>query len=355
MVWLKKLSKLQITVIAILIAGAGGLLAVCFSAATRPSTVAAAGDTAAITKNVVAGPGLVEPESENVQVGSELAGKLKDVLADEGDHVKKEQVLAILVNDDYRAQVEASRGQVAQAEAAYEKVLNGARPQERREYLAAMQQAEIVQANAQTDFERNQKLFAAGVISREAMDHAQRDLTVAEDQHEAAKQQYHLVDDRSRTEDIDAAKAQLAMARAQLADNEAVYAKTFLRAPFDGTILRKHHRTGESVTNSSVTADPVFTMGDVTSLRVRVDVDETDVSRVADGQRAYVTAQAYPGKKFWGHVVRVAGQLGHKNVRTDEPKEKVDTKILETLVQMDPGTELPVGLRVDAYIQTLAQ
>lgn len=38
--------------------------------------------------------------------------------------------------------------------------------------------------------------------------------------------------------------------------------------------------------------------------------------------------------------------------QTDEPKEKVDTKILETLVQMDPGTELPVGLRVDAYIET---
>ena len=355
MVGLKKLSKLQMTVIAILIAGSGGLLAVRFSAATKPSTVAAAGDTPVITKDVVAGPGLVEPVSENVQVGSELAGKLKDVLVDEGDRVKKGQVLAVLVNDDYRAQVEASRGQVEQAEATYEKVLNGARPQERKQYLAAMQQAEIVKANAQTDFERNQKLFAVGVISREVMDHAQRDLKVAEDQYEAAKQQYHLVDDRSRQEDIDAAKAQLEMARAQLSGNEAVYAKTFLRAPFDGTILRKHHRTGESVTNSSVTSDPVFTMGDVASLRVRVDVDETDVSRVADGQRVYVTAQAYPGKKFWGHVVRVAGQLGHKNVRTDEPKEKVDTKILETLVQMDPDTALPVGLRVDAYIQTIAQ
>jgi multidrug resistance efflux pump len=230
-------------------------------------------------------------------------------------------------------------------------VLNGARPQERKEYFAGMQQAETVETNARSDFDRNQKLFEAGIISREAMDHAQRDITVAEDQYESAKQQYHLVDDRSRSEDIASAKAQLDTARAQLADNDAIYAKTFLRAPFDGTILRKHHRTGESITNSSVTADPVFTMGDVASLRVRVDVDETDVSRVADGQRVYVTAQAYPGRKFWGHVTRVAGQLGHKNLRTDEPKEKVDTKILETLVQMDPGTQLPVGLRVDAYIQ----
>lgn len=355
MALIKKFSKLQMATVGILVAGTAGLLAGRLTAGNKPSAVATAGDAAPITKTVVAGPGLVEPESENVQVGSELAGKLKEVLVDEGEHVKKGQVLADLVNDDYRAQVEASRGQMAQAEAAYQKVLNGARPQERRQYLAAMQQAETVRANAETDFERHQKLFAAGVISREEMDHAQRDLKVAEDQYEAATQQYHLVDDRSRQEDIDAAKAQVEMARAQLADNEAVYAKTFLRAPFDGTILRKHHRTGESVTNSSVTQDPIFTMGDVASLRVRVDVDETDVSRVADGQRVYVTAQAYPGQKFWGHVVRVAGQLGHKNLRTDEPKERVDTKILETLVQMDPGTDLPVGLRVDAYIQTVAQ
>jgi multidrug resistance efflux pump len=215
-----------------------------------------------------------------------------------------------------------------------------------------MQQATTVEANARSDYERNQRLFADGIISREAMDHAQRDLKVAEDQLESARQQYHLIDDRSRAEDIESAKAQLDAARAQLADNEAIYAKTFIRAPFDGTILRKHHRAGESITNSSVTPDPVFTMGDVGSLRVRIDVDETDVSRVADGQRAYVTAQAYPGQKFWGHVMRVAGQLGHKNLRTDEPKEKVDTKILETLVQLNSGTKLPVGLRVDAYIQT---
>jgi HlyD family secretion protein len=306
----------------------------------------------ALTKDLVAGPGLVEPESEDVKVGSELSGKLKEVLAEEGDAVKKGQVLAVLENDDYRAQVENCRGQMHQAQAAYEKVLNGSRPQERREYLAEMQRAETVEANARSDYERSRKLFDDGIISREAMDHAERDLKVAENQLESARQQHLLVDDRSRAEDIAAAKGQMESAQAQLAEKQAVYAKTFLKAPFDGTILRKHHRTGESITNSSVTPDPVFTMGDVDSLRIRMDVDETDVSRVTDGQRVYVTAPAYPGQKFWGRIIRVAGQLGHKNVRTDEPKEKVDTKILETLVQMDPGSHLPVGLRVDAFIDT---
>lgn len=349
---IRNLSKTKLALAAAILLAAAAVFVLSFSGGSKSTAIAAASDAPMIVKDVVAGPGLVEPESEDVAVGSELAGKLKEVLVDEGDQVKKGQLLAILVNDDYRAQVDASRARVEQDQAAYQKVLNGARPQERSEYLAEMQRAETVEANAQSDFERNQKLFASGIISREAMDHAQRDFKVAQSQCQSAQQQYHLIDDRSRAEDIASAKAQVDAARAQVADAEAIYAKTFLRAPFDGTILRKHHRTGESITNSSVTADPVFTMGDVASLRVRVDVDETDVSRVADGQRVYVTAQAYPGKRFWGHVTRVAGQLGHKNLRTDEPKEKVDTKILETLVQMDPGTQLPVGLRVDAYIQT---
>jgi hypothetical protein len=87
-------------------------------------------------------------------------------------------------------------------------------------------------------------------------------------------------------------------------------------------------------------------------LRVRVDVDETEVAQVRVGQPAYITADAYRSRKFTGHVIRVGNELGHKNIRTDEPTEKVDTKILETLIQLDPGTHLPDGLRVDAYIQT---
>ena len=130
----------------------------------------------------------------------------------------------------------------------------------------------------------------------------------------------------------------------------AVLDKTYIRAPIGGTVLRKYHRAGESVSNSSVNLDPVFTIGDKRALRVRMDVDEADVSKLTLGQPAYVTADAFGGQKFYGHVVRIGQELGRKNVRTDEPTEHVDTKILETLLELEPGTELPVGLRVNAYI-----
>jgi len=98
--------------------------------------------------------------------------------------------------------------------------------------------------------------------------------------------------------------------------------------------------------------DPIVTIGDNSVLRVRVDVDETEVAQVRVGQSAYVTVDAYRTQKFTARVIRVGNELGRKNIRTDEPTERVDTKILETLLQLDPGIQLPDGLRVDAYIQT---
>jgi hypothetical protein len=85
-------------------------------------------------------------------------------------------------------------------------------------------------------------------------------------------------------------------------------------------------------------------------LRVRVDVDQTDVGKIRLGQRAYVTADAYGAQKFWGQVVRIGPMLGKKSIWRDAPAERVDREILETLVELDSNQSLPLGLRVEAYI-----
>ncbi|HKF01281.1 MAG TPA: HlyD family efflux transporter periplasmic adaptor subunit [Candidatus Sulfotelmatobacter sp.] len=298
----------------------------------------------------IAGPGRVEPSSEDIKIGSELSGRLKIVNVEEGDPIHRGEVLAELENADYRAQVESARANVIAKEATLRKVINGARHQERAEAWSSVNEAKAVMENAQAELRRRQELFSAGVVSREELDRFAREADVAKAKYDAAVQQHALVDDHAREEDQSFAEADVKLAQAQFEEAEARYAKTFIRSPIDGTVLRKHHRSGESVSNSSTVPDPILTIGDRKTLRVRVDVDETDVSKVSVGQRAYVTADAYGKQKFWGHVVRVGQQLGPKNVRTDEPTEKVDTKILETLVELDPGSTLPDGLRVDAFI-----
>lgn len=299
---------------------------------------------------LIAGPGRVEPYSEDIKIGSELSGRLKSVFVEEGDTIHRGQVLAELENADYRAQVESARARVAAKEAAQRKVINGARRQERDEAWSSVDEARAVTENAQSELHRRQQLFAAGVVSREELERYAREADVAQAKYRAAVEQHSLVDDHAREEDRSLAEADLQLAKSQLEEAQARYEKTFIRSPIDGSVLRKHHRSGESVSNSSTVPDPILTIGDRKALRVRVDVDETDVSKVQVGQKAYVTADAFGKQKFWGRVVRVGQQLGPKNVRTDEPTERVDTKILETLVELDPSTQLPDGLRVDAFI-----
>jgi len=299
---------------------------------------------------LIAGPGRVEPASEDIKIGSELSGRLKTVYVEEGDVIQRGRVLAELENADYRAQVKSAQANVVAKQATLRKVINGARRQERAEAWSSVNEAKAVMENARSEFRRRQQLFSAAVISREELERYAREADVAKAKYDAAVEQHALVDDHAREEDQSFAEADLQLAQGQLAEAQARYEKTFIRSPIDGSVLRKHHRSGESVSNSSTAPDPILTIGDRKTLRVRVDVDETDVSKVVVGQRAYITADAYGQQKFWGHVVRVGQQLGPKNVRTDEPAEKVDTKILETLVELDPNTNLPDGLRVDAFI-----
>jgi len=317
-------------------------------AASPPVAVASASPNDGPT--LIAGPGRVEPSSEDIKIGSELSGKLKSVKVEEGDAIWRGQVLAVLENDDYLAQVRSAQAQVLAREATLRKVINGARTQERAEAFSGASEAKAVLDNASSEMDRRQKLFAAGVISREELDRYAREYDVAKAKYQSALEHHSLIDDRAREEDRSVAEADLQLAQAQLQETRARYEKTLIKSPIDGTVLRKHHRNGESVSNSSTAPDPILTVGDKKVLRVRVDVDETDVSKVRVGQKAYVTADAFGKQRFWGQVVRVGEQLGPKNVRTDEPTERVDKKILETLVELDHGAQLPVGLRVDAFI-----
>ncbi len=314
----------------------------------KASQVNGTSSTETEPKGVVAAPGRVEALSEEIKIGSEISGKIRSLLVEEGDRVRRGQVVAVLENDDYKAAVASGEAALSEKEAQVRRVINGAREQERREAWAAVQEADAARSNARSQMERRQRLYAEGISAREEVDRTQWEFRVAEARYEAAVQHHALINDKAREEDQSKAQADVAVARARLDEARARLEKTFIRSPIDAVVLRRHLKAGESVTDSP--NNPIVTVADNSVMRVRVDVDETDVGKVRLGQRAYVSADAFAGRKFPGRVVRISRLLGKKNVRTDEPTERVDTKVLETLIQLDDGHELPLGLRVDAFI-----
>ena len=296
-----------------------------------------------------AGPGRVEALSEEIRVSAQVGGRLQRVLVEENDRVIAGQVLAVIEHADFQARVASAEATLSLREAESRRVRNGARQQERRDAAAAVREAEAVLHNADADRGRRRELFREAVISREEMDRAEQQVNVAQARVDAARERSSLIEADAREEDQARADADVALAQASLGEARAVLEKTVVRAPIDGVVLRKHRRPGESV--STQFESPIVTLADRSRVRVRMDVDESDVARLRVGQPAYVTADAFGDRRFVGTVVRVGQMLGRKNVRTDEPTERVDTKILETLIELSDGHELPLGLRVQAFIR----
>ncbi|HZP48559.1 MAG TPA: efflux RND transporter periplasmic adaptor subunit [Vicinamibacterales bacterium] len=297
---------------------------------------------------VAAAPGRVEAVSEEIRVGADIGGRLRRVLVEEGDAVTRGQVIAMVDNDDFRARLASAEATLRLREADARRVRNGAREQERRDAAAAVREAAAVLDHADADTARKRELFREAVISRAELDAAEQQLGVARAKADSARERLSLVEAGAREEERDHADAEVALARAAVEEARALLEKTYVRSPIDGLVFRKFRREGESV--STQFDAPIVTLADRSRIRVRVDVDEADVARLRPGQPAYVTADAFGSRRFSGRVVRVGQMLGKKNVRTDEPTERVDTKVLETLVELDEGKELPLGLRVQAFI-----
>lgn len=327
--------------------------------------------------NIVAAPGIIESASEEIEVSAEIPGKLREVLVEEGDRVTMNQVIAILENSDLTAQVqtaktsietlrrqqETAKARLAAAEADKLRIVNGARLEERREARAGYEQTLAALTQSERDLERRSKLYAAGDISREEFERARRDFEIAQKRNLEINERYNVINAAARTDDLMKAEAtiklassqiqeilaQIAEAEARVREAEARLSKTIVLAPISGVVLRRRRQAGESFSPEN-SSDGIVTIGDVSNLKVRAEVDETDVAKIKVGQMAYATADAFGAEKFRGRVVRINQILGRKNFRTERPTEKVDTKILEVLIELEPNQKLPVGLRVDTFI-----
>ena len=289
--------------------------------------------------------------SEEIKLASRIVGRLREVTVTDGDPVHRGQVVAILENDDLKAQVEQARASVARAQAALEKLGNGARPEERNAVRAQMEEAQAAADNARQNLERAQKLFReGGIVSQALVDQDERDWKMAQARLESARENYQLIMAPPRSEDVAAAQAELNLARAQLAQAQDNYDNTFVRSPVEGVVVKRYMNPGESISYESL-YQPIVSVSDTTHLMVRAEIDETDIGKIRLGQRAAIRCDGFQGQTFYGRVQRISGGLGKKKIQTDNPTEKIDTDVLESFVEVDPGSPLRVGLRVDVYVQ----
>jgi HlyD family secretion protein len=302
---------------------------------------------APLPRQVVA-PGRIESRGEIVTLSAEMAGRLKIVSVKEGDYVQAGQVIARLDDTEYRARISQAEAQVTAAQATLLRLKNGPRVEEIRQAEAAILEQEAVCEHTALEMKRRQQLVKDNVVSRDQLDLCSRDERTARARLAYLKEARNLIVAGARKEDIAQVEAQITQHRAQVEEAKAILEKTLIRAPIAGRVLHRFRQTGESV--EIMPASPILEIADTSVLRVRAEIDESDILRIRRGQTALITADALGGEKLTARVVSIGSILGRKSIRTDLPTEKADTRILEVLLDLKED-KLPLNLRVQVHFQ----
>jgi HlyD family secretion protein len=267
--------------------------------------------------------GLVEESVTNSKAGTvtsrhratlstEIGGRVERLPVRKGDRVRAGDVLVQLADGDVRAQLTLQERAADAAAAAA------------REACAQADQAD-------KDLVRNDALARDGVISDAVLD-------AYVSRRDAAKAGCDAAGERARQ-----ARAAVDLARVDLR-------KTVMYAPFDGVVAELKTEVGEWITPSppGLPIPPVVELIAPSDIYVSAPLDEVDVGRVAKGQTVRVTMDAYPGRSFPGHVVRVAPyvlDVQEQNRTFEIEVELDDAEFARTLV---PGASADVEVVLDA-------
>lgn len=358
MLKLPKLKKLDPTVSAV---AAAAVLAIAGSVALNnlaPSVAeqlrdgtAHAADPAATPRPVWAASatGRVEPKDGEVRLAAEVPAKIVEVIAETNDQVMAGDLLVRLDSEDLAQKLIAaeSEAQVRILERDEENATGLAL--ERRQAEDALNDAERARFRAQTAFDETYRQSKLGTGDTEAVKAARDKLVEAA---KAADEARKALDTLNANPDMPLPtrlESSLAVARTDVAQVENAIEKTRLRAPQDGTVLNVWAKVGEMAAPSVDAALVLF--GDISSLRVRAEVEERDVTRIRVGQRAVVRADAFPDKEFEGVVTQLAPALGSPRITTRGPRRPNDVEVLEVLIGLDGTPPLLTGMRVDAFFR----
>jgi HlyD family secretion protein len=352
--------------------------------------------------------GTIEATESNLAF--QVNGRVKEVPADEGQAVKKDQLLAVLNRDEFvarcdkaRADLTASRENLKQLESVlelYRKTLPaeveradaavkgsqsqlaeleaGYRSQDVERARLAVQEAEIAMEDARKDKNRYDRLFEKKIIAEKDKESADLKYETAEREYERAKKAYELLEEGYRKESIEAARAKLTESRAawrqaqgnlkkiEATENEVKAAEarvqasraaldlaeiqlgyTELRAPYDGIIVSRNMEPGEVVSPGQ----EVMSISDLSTVDLKVFVDETEIGKIKPGQRVEVRIDTFPSKTYTGYVSFISpeGEFTPKIIQTH--KERVKLVYLVKISIPNPDYELKSGMPADAWFK----
>jgi len=247
-----------------------------------------------------------------INVNSKVTGRVAWIGVEKGDRVKEGQVLVRLENDEYTAQVEQAKGSAANAKAYLEQLRNGSRPEEVAQAEHNLAEARATLVNDKLVLDRTRNLAKEGVLSQQALDDATAKYDASQQRVNSLEQLERLAKIGPRQEEIARAEGAYVQAQGQLAFAQSQLDATVIRAPVNGTILERTAEKGELVTAQFASAaeggprGSVVALADLNDIQVELDIAQDDFARLGPKQKASITLDAFPDRKYEGVIAEIS-------------------------------------------------
>ncbi len=296
----------------------------------------------------VAGAGMVEAQTENIEVGTPVPGVVTEVRVKVGQKVKAGEGLFRLDARQLEAERKYREAALAAAKAQLARLEAMPRPEELPASEARVREA---QANLAEQEDLHQRARRASVAAVGAEELVRRELAVRKAKEQLAREKAELALQKAGAWklDVEVSRAAVEQAKAQLGQVKTDLERLTVRALVAGEVLQVNVHPGEFV--GAPASRTLVLLGNVHRLHVRVDVDEHDIPRFSPGTPARAVLRGDQKKEFRLKFVRVEPYVVPKRSLTGDNTERVDTRVLQVIYALEPGAErVYVGQLLDVFI-----
>jgi HlyD family secretion protein len=320
------------------------------AAAANTSPAAPVGTATARVLWAASAPGRVEPMGGEVKITTQMPGRIGEVLVAINDKISAGDLLVRLDATDHEARVGAAEAEASTRRKDRDVETARGNAQDRRVAEDAVAAAERLLANNRAEFDRWLRARRSNQATDDDLSKVRTTVNAAREQLDNAKAALRKIVSGDTVQPAQTRlESALAAARSELSLADSNLEKAHVRAPKGGTVLQVYAVAGEFAQPSP---DQILvTIGDVSSLRVRAELEERDVGKVRNGQRAVVRSDAFPGRDFEGTVALIAQSLAPSRIGQKGPRKLSDVDVLEIVVDLAGQTPLMPGMRVDVLLK----
>ena len=298
---------------------------------------------------LAAAPGRVEPKTGLVRVGAQLLGRIADVSVKVNDIVDEGELLIRLDDEEARARLQAAETEAASRKRERDAATLDKDREDLRKAEDAVFNAERGLTNSRFELEYELQAKRSGSGSNARVRDSRTRVDAAKEKLQKERGSYATAQSKSNVPAPSRLESALQASRSDVAVAEALLEKTRIRAPVSGTILQLPAKAGEMVAPSPDA--PLVTIGDMSVVRLKAEVDEHDVSKIKVGGKVTVKSNAYPGREFEGKVTELAPTLGSPKFALRGARRPTDVEVLEVTIDLVGDVPLLPGMRADAFFR----